>query len=187
MSSPKARLLACFDFHLNFPSYLYLLLLLLLLSHVQLFATLWTVAHQAPLSMGFPGKNTRVGCNFLLWGIFSTHGLNLHLLHWQADSFATEPPGKSIYYCHLLYELNLFSEILNPRKRAMKSIISIPLVAKLDVIGAHLMRKPDLNWQETIKDSIYPTQSEHSWFSMEIIMPLIMRYCSVPKEFLSNK
>ena len=23
------------------------------LSHVQLFATLWTVAHQAPLSMGF--------------------------------------------------------------------------------------------------------------------------------------
>ena len=24
------------------------------LSHVRLFATLWTVAHQAPLSMGFP-------------------------------------------------------------------------------------------------------------------------------------
>ena len=24
------------------------------LSHVQLFATLWTVAHQAPLSVGFP-------------------------------------------------------------------------------------------------------------------------------------
>ena len=23
-------------------------------SHVQLFATLWTVAHQAPLPMGFP-------------------------------------------------------------------------------------------------------------------------------------
>ena len=23
-------------------------------SHVQLFATLWTVAHQVPLSMGFP-------------------------------------------------------------------------------------------------------------------------------------
>ena len=117
MSSPKARLLACFDFHLNFPSYLYLLLLLLL-SHVQLFATLWTVAHQAPLSMGFPGKNTRVGCHLLLWGIFSTHGLNLHLLHWQADSFATEPPGKSIYYCHLLYVLNLFSEILKSKKKS---------------------------------------------------------------------
>ena len=41
-----------------------------LLSHVQLFASLWTVAHQAPPpSMGFfPGKNTRVGCHFLLRG-----------------------------------------------------------------------------------------------------------------------
>ena len=29
-------------------------------------ATVWTVAHQAPLSMGFPGKNTGVGCHFLL-------------------------------------------------------------------------------------------------------------------------
>ena len=30
-----------------------LLLLLSHFSHVQLFVTLWTVAHQAPLSMGF--------------------------------------------------------------------------------------------------------------------------------------
>ena len=29
-------------------------------------ASMWTVAHQAPLSMGFPGKNTGVGCHFLL-------------------------------------------------------------------------------------------------------------------------
>ena len=28
--------------------------MLSLFSHVQLFATLWTVVHQAPLSMGFP-------------------------------------------------------------------------------------------------------------------------------------
>ena len=28
---------------------------------VQLFATLWTVAHKAPLSMGFSGKNIGVG------------------------------------------------------------------------------------------------------------------------------
>ena len=33
-----------------------------------------------------PGKNTGVGCNFLLWGIFLTQGLNLHLLLWQAGS-----------------------------------------------------------------------------------------------------
>ena len=34
------------------------------LSHVRLFLTLWTVAHQAPLSMGSPGKNTGVSCRF---------------------------------------------------------------------------------------------------------------------------
>ena len=36
-----------------------------------------------------PGKNTGVGCSFLLQGIFPTQGSNphlLHLLHWQAGS-----------------------------------------------------------------------------------------------------
>ena len=63
------------------------------LSHVQLFVTPSTGAHQAPLSMDSPGKNTGVGCHFLLQGIFPTQGLNLRLLwllRWQADSL---PPS----------------------------------------------------------------------------------------------
>ena len=36
------------------------------LSCVQLFATPWTAAHQAPLSTGSPGKSTGVGCHGLL-------------------------------------------------------------------------------------------------------------------------
>ena len=36
------------------------------LRRVQLFATPWTVAYQAPPFMGFPGKSTGVGCYFLL-------------------------------------------------------------------------------------------------------------------------
>ena len=58
-------------------------------SHVQLFVTPWTVACQAPLFMGFSGKNTGVGCHFLFQGIFPTQGSNpslLCLLHWQMDS-----------------------------------------------------------------------------------------------------
>ena len=39
-------------------------------------ATLWTIAHQAPLSMGFTGKNTGVGCHFLLQGIFPAQRSN---------------------------------------------------------------------------------------------------------------
>ena len=45
------------------------------------FATSWTVTYQAPPSMDSPGKDTGVGCHFLLQGIFPTQGLNLSLPH----------------------------------------------------------------------------------------------------------
>ena len=44
----------------------------------------------------FPGKNIGVGCHFLYQGIFSTQGSNPSLLHWQANSLTTEPPGKTL-------------------------------------------------------------------------------------------
>ena len=40
--------------------------------------------------------NSRVGSHFLLQWIFSTQRLNPGLLHWQADSFTTEPPEKPL-------------------------------------------------------------------------------------------
>ena len=52
-----------------------------LLSHVQLFGTPWTVAHQAPPLWDSAGKNTGVGCHFLLQGIFPTQRSNPGLLH----------------------------------------------------------------------------------------------------------
>ena len=61
---------------------------------VWLFATPWTVACQAPLSMGFPRQETTVGCDFLLQGIFLTQGSNLHLLHWQAGSLPLRHQGR---------------------------------------------------------------------------------------------
>ena len=42
-----------------------------------------------------PGKNTGVGCHFLLQGIFLGQGSNPQLLHWQVDFLTTEPPRKS--------------------------------------------------------------------------------------------
>ena len=51
------------------------------LSRVRLFATPWTVACQAALSMRSPGKNTGVGCHSLLQGIFLTQGSNPGLPH----------------------------------------------------------------------------------------------------------
>jgi len=69
------------------------------LSHVRLFVTPWTAAHQALLSMEFTGKNTRVGCQFLLQGIFPTQGWNLNLLcllYWQVDSSPPRHLGSTI-------------------------------------------------------------------------------------------
>ena len=57
------------------------------LSHVKLFATLWTLAHQTPLSMGFSRQEYWRGLLFLPQEIFPTQGLNLRLLCRQGCSF----------------------------------------------------------------------------------------------------
>ena len=65
-----------------------------MLSTVRLFATLWTVAHQAPLSMGFSRQEYWSGLPYSPPGIYPTQGLNLHLLHWQADSLPLSHLGR---------------------------------------------------------------------------------------------
>ena len=45
-----------------------------------------------------PGKNTGVGCYFLLQGIFLTQGSNLHLLHWQVDSYPLYHQGSLAFF-----------------------------------------------------------------------------------------
>ena len=60
-------------------------------------ATLWTVARQAPLSLGFFRQEHWSGLPFPSPGAFSAQALNPHLLHlllWQVGFFTTEPPGK---------------------------------------------------------------------------------------------
>ena len=53
-------------------------------NHIEPFAT--------PLSMGFLGKNTGVGCHFLLQRIFLTRVSNPCLLPRQADSLPPSHP-----------------------------------------------------------------------------------------------
>ena len=64
-------------------------------SHVWLFVTLWTSKLLCPWDS--PGKNTGVGCHFLLQGIFLTQGSDprlLRLLHWRAGSLPLAPLGR---------------------------------------------------------------------------------------------
>ena len=69
-------------------------------SRVRLFGTPWTVAYRLLNPQNAPGKNTGVGCFFLLRGIFLTQGLNLSAL--QADALLSEPPGKPQTVCIIL-------------------------------------------------------------------------------------
>ena len=52
-----------------------------LLSGVQLFATLWMYPARLLCPWDSPGKNTGVGCHSLLQGIFPTQGSNQGLLY----------------------------------------------------------------------------------------------------------
>ena len=64
------------------------------LIHVQLFATPWTVAHQAPLSMGFSRQEYWSGLPFPSPGDLPNPGIKPRSPTFQADSLPSEPPGK---------------------------------------------------------------------------------------------
>ena len=64
------------------------------LSRVQLFATPWTVAHQAPLSMGFSGQEYWSGLPFPSPEDLPDPAVEPSSLAWQADALTSEPPGK---------------------------------------------------------------------------------------------
>ena len=76
------------------------------LSHVQLFATPWTVAYQIPLSMGFPRQEYWSGLPFPPPGDLPNPGIkNPHLLHWQADSLPLSHLGGPMFPISLQFSL----------------------------------------------------------------------------------
>ena len=66
------------------------------LSCVRPFATPWTVAHQAPLSMGFSRQEYWSGLPFPSPGNLPNPGTEPRSPALQADALTSEPPGKSI-------------------------------------------------------------------------------------------
>ena len=64
------------------------------LSCVRLFATAWTVAHQAPLSMGFSRQEYWSGLPFPSPGNLPNPGIEPRSPALQADALTSEPPGK---------------------------------------------------------------------------------------------
>ena len=68
------------------------------LNQVWFFGTPWTVAHQAPLSMGFPRQEYWSGLPFPSPGDLPDPGKNPGLLHWQADSLLLSHQGSPCLY-----------------------------------------------------------------------------------------
>ena len=75
------------------------------------FATPWTGSCQAPLSMEFSVKNTRVGNHSLFQGIFPTQRLNLDLLHCRrilyCPSHQGNPENSSVLITNLIFPQDL--------------------------------------------------------------------------------
>ena len=74
-------------------TYIYVRVCVCVVSHVWLFVTPWTAAHQVPLSMKFPGNNTGAGCHFLLWGSSRLRDRSIHI------SCESCTGGQILYHC----------------------------------------------------------------------------------------
>ena len=70
----------------------------LVAKHVQFFAILWTVVHQAPLSTEFPRKEHWSGLPFPFPGDLPDPGMELTSSSLAGRYFTTEPPGKYTYF-----------------------------------------------------------------------------------------
>ena len=76
-----------------------------MLSHFRgalLFATPWSVARQAPLSMGFSRQGYWSGVPFPSPGDLPDPGIEFGSPVLQADSLPSEPPGTRLYSKHLV-------------------------------------------------------------------------------------
>ena len=73
-------------------------------------ATPWTVAYQAPLSMGFSRQEYWSGLPFSSLGDLPDPGTEPVFPELQADSLLSEPPGNTSYKCLLDLLFRLESE-----------------------------------------------------------------------------
>ena len=68
------------------------------ISHIQLFATLWTVVWQAPLSAGFSRQKFWSGLPLASPGDLPYLGIEPRSPALQADSLLSQPPAKPILH-----------------------------------------------------------------------------------------
>ena len=116
-----------------------------LLNHVRLIVTLWTVAHQAPLSMGFSKQEYWSGLPFPSPGDFSDPGIKAGSPALQADALSSEPSGKHLHRKSTPHGYGL---VCRSNQSILKeispecSLEGLMLKLKLQYFG-HLIRRTD--------------------------------------------
>ena len=86
------------------------------LSLVRLFATPWTVANQAPPSMGFSRQECWSGLPFLSPGDLPNPGIKPGSPTLQADALPSEAPGKlELLYVLVIPLLNIYLQVRGPQ------------------------------------------------------------------------
>ena len=91
------------------------------LSRVRLFAIPWTIAHQTPLSMGFPRQEYWSGLQFPSPGDPPDPEIKPGSPASQTDFLPSEPPGKP--YVSMYFELKVNLTILKFLLKSIKSLI----------------------------------------------------------------
>ena len=106
------------------------------LSHVQLFATPWTVAYQAPLSMGFSRQECWSRLPFPSPGDLPDPGIEPRSPTLLADALQSEPPGKPMRYESCLQRIHLLLLVWKCQKAAKSQ------GTRLDMIKNQILPTP---------------------------------------------
>ena len=108
-------------------------------SRVWLFATLWTLACQAPLSTVFPRQEYWSGLHALLQGIFSTQESNPHLyVFWLPNGFfTTSATWETLQSCKAYFKEVIQLKVCIHRHYSWKTTLKINLAN-----GSALHEKP---------------------------------------------
>ena len=146
------------------------------LSCIQLFGPHRLYPTRLHCPWNFPGKNTKVGCHFLLQRIFLTQGLNPHLLHLlncQVSSLPAESSREATErYLPSPIQSSHSGNIKPSWARLKLGLLSQKMLSHLTGLSEAVEFKPGKHWQSQCWDfdvvcGIAPhPQSHHT------IMPL---------------
>ena len=91
-------------------------------------------------SWDFPGRNTGVGCHFLLQGIFLTQGSNPYLLHRPADSSPLSRFFTTLQGCPR--DLNKCPETTEPETYFTPEILTVFWIDTISVTFSAITKRP---------------------------------------------